>query len=276
MPTWIDTHCHLDASEFAGQEAQVRARAAREGVAHCVLPAVQANNFTRVRELAHTLGDSYALGIHPLYVAQATEADLGLLDHQLTQYKDDPRLVAVGEIGLDYFVPELNESPLRERQEFFYSEQLKLASKHQLPVIVHVRRSADELLKGLRRHKCLWQGIAHAFNGSEQQAHEFIKLGFKLGFGGALTFERALQLRKLVTQLPLEAIVLETDSPDMPPQWIYQTALQRQEGARHGRNEPSQLPRIAQVVADLRGITLEMLAQATSDNALAALPRIKL
>ena len=97
-----------------------------------------------------------------------------------------------------------------------------------------------------------------------------------MGFGGALTFERALQLRKLVTQLPLEAIVLETDSPDMPPQWIYQTALQRQEGARHGRNEPSQLPRIAQVVADLRGITLEMLAQATSDNALAALPRIKL
>jgi len=273
---WIDSHCHLDAAEFAPDVAAVRARAAAQGVAHCVLPAVEAANFDAVRRLAHDGGDSYALGIHPLYVGRAQDDDLARLDQQLQQHKDDPRLVAVGEIGLDYFVPELSISPLRERQDYFYREQLKLALKHQLPVILHVRRSADMLLKGLRAvgNGGQWQGIAHAFSGSEQQALEFIKLGFKLGFGGAVTYERALQLRRLAATLPLESIVLETDAPDMPPHWLYKTAEQRAAGEPQGRNEPGELPRIAQVLAELRRIDVEALAEATTRNACAALPRL--
>ena len=280
MTFWIDTHCHLDAGEFLADVAEVRARAAARQVAHCVLPAVAVNNFAAVRLLAHELSDSYALGIHPLCVPEAQEADLLALDAELALRTSDPRLVAVGEIGLDYFVPALTQSPMRERQEYFYREQLKLARKHGLPVILHVRRSADKLLKHLcdlvPDHRAGgWRGIAHAFNGSEQQAMEFVKLGFKLGFGGAVTFEPAQQLRRLAAQLPLEALVMETDSPDIPPQWLYATAAQRGAGQRQGRNEPGELPRIAQLVASLRGIPVEALASATSANALAALPRLK-
>jgi TatD DNase family protein len=278
MPVWIDTHCHLDADEFVADRAAVRARAAAAGVSHCVLPAVGVASFAAVRRLAQEFGDSYALGIHPLFVGQAQDGDLALLDAELGLCKADPRLVAVGEIGLDYFVPELAQGLLRERQDCFYREQLLLARKHGLPVILHVRRSADQLLRQLRELAPPgggWSGIAHAFNGSAQQAGEFIKLGLKLGFGGALTYERALQLRRLAAQLPLEALVLETDSPDIAPRWLYKTVVQRAHGQAQGRNEPAELPRIAAVVAQLRGITVEALAAATTANALAALPRLK-
>jgi TatD DNase family protein len=278
MTIWIDTHCHLDAAELAPDAAAVRARATATGVAHCVLPAVEVGNFEAVRQMAQAHGDSYALGIHPLYVAQAGGADLARLDAELLRHREDPHLVAVGEIGLDFFVPELCVGPLRERQEYFYLEQLKLARKHELPVLLHVRRSADRLLKGLRLHAAgkQWRGIAHAFNGSEQQARAFIDLGFKLGFGGAFTHERALQLRRLAAALPLEAIVLETDAPDMPPRWLYQTAGQRAAGAAQGRNEPGELPRIGAELAALRGISPLELARATTRNALTALPRMAL
>ena len=278
MTVWIDTHCHLDAPEFASDVLAMRARATASGVAHCVLPAVRVANFAAVRELAHQFGDSYALGVHPLCVPQAADADLAALNAELALRHSDPLLVAVGEIGLDYFVPELTVSPMRERQEFFYREQLKLARRHKLPVILHVRRSADRLLKHLRElagAEGSWHGIAHAFNGSDVQAAQFVELGFKLGFGGAVTFERALQLRHLAGTLPLDAIVLETDAPDIPPHWLYKTAQQRQGGAAQGRNEPAELPRIAQVVADLRGMSLATLAQATTRNAASALPRLE-
>jgi len=278
MPVWIDTHCHLDAAEFAADRAAMRDRAGTAGVALCVLPAVGVFNFAAVRELAHQFGDSYALGIHPLCVKQAADGDLALLDAELALRKNDPRLVAVGEIGLDYFVPELSESPLRERQEFFYREQLKLARKHGLPVILHVRRSADRLLKHLRDlapQGQAWQGIGHAFNGSGQQAGEFIKLGLKLGFGGAATFDRALQLRRLAADLPLSSLVMETDSPDIAPHWLYRTAEERVDGRGQSRNEPAELPRIAAVVAQLRGIPVDELAAASTANALAALPRLQ-
>ena len=277
MTFWIDTHCHLDASEFSADLAAVRARAADKSVGLCVLPAVAAGNFETVRTLAHRFADSYALGIHPLCVPDAQEADLQTLDDALALRHGDPRLVAVGEIGLDYFVEALKEAPMRERQEYFYRAQLKLARKHGLPVILHVRRSADKLLKHLREVQPDggWRGIAHAFNGSSSQAMEFVKLGFKLGFGGAVTFEAALQLRRLAAQLPLDALVMETDSPDIPPHWIYRTAVQRAEGLLQGRNEPGELPRIAQQVAGLRGISTEDLAAATTANALHALPKLR-
>ena len=276
MSFWIDTHCHLDAAEFAPDGDAVRARAAAKGVGHCVLPAVEVGNFDAVRLLAHAGGDSYALGIHPIYVAQAGDADLATLDEHLSRYRDDPRLVAVGEIGLDLFVPELCIEPLRQRQEHFYREQLKLARKHGLPVLLHVRRSVDSVLKGLREmaQGQVWRGIAHAFNGSVQQAHALTELGLKLGFGGALTYERALQLRRLAVRLPLESIVLETDAPDMAPRWLYKTSGQRAAGEAQGRNEPAELARIGAELAALRGLSPDELAAATTRNAIGSLPRL--
>ena len=276
MTNWIDTHCHLDAPELGLDVVAVTLRASAAGVVHCVLPAVAVSNFQTVRLLAEQFDYSYALGIHPVCVPQAQEADIKALDDELTLRQSDPRLVAVGEIGLDFFVPELIEPAMRDRQAFFYRAQLKLARKHGLPVILHVRRSADKLLKHLRDIQPAggWRGIAHAFNGSHQQAAEFIKLGFKLGFGGAVTYEAALQLRRLATELPLDALVMETDSPDIPPQWLYTTAANRALGIDQGRNEPAELPSIAQVVAGLRGLSLLEFAQATTANALQALPKL--
>jgi TatD DNase family protein len=265
---WIDTHCHLDAPEFAADRDAVVARARAAGVDQIVLPAVAAANFDAVRALAHAHGFVYALGIHPLCVDRAGDADLERLRDALAARRDDPRLVAVGEIGLDHFVPGLD----RERQERFYAAQLEIAREFGLPVILHVRRSADRLLKHLRRAPVAG-GIAHAFNGSAQQAQAFVELGLRLGFGGTVTFDRSLQIRRLACSLPLEAIVLETDSPDIPPQWLYRTAAQRAHGAV-ARNEPGELPRIAAVLAQLRGITPAALAQAVRANACAALPRL--
>ena len=270
MPVWIDTHCHLDAGEFGADADAVRVRAASAGVAQCVLPAVDVAGFDAVRQLAHRHGDGYGLGIHPLATPRATDRDLTLLDEALTLHRGDARLVAVGEIGLDFFVRGLDAA----RQELFYREQLALARRHGLPVLLHVRRSADRLLKHLRALPAT--GIAHAFNGSWQQACAFVDLGFKLGFGGAVTYDRALQLRRLAAGLPLSAIVLETDAPDIPPHWLYRTAAERDAGAPQGRNEPAELPRIGRVVAQLRGIDEAELAEATTRNALEALPRLRL
>lgn len=268
---WIDTHCHLDAPEFASDRAQVRQSARDAGVGLCVLPAVQRQDWPSVQALADEHGDAYALGIHPLYVPQAQSDDLDALDEALTQARRDPRLVAVGEIGLDYFVPELCTPEMRERQWKFYVAQLRLAQKHGLPVILHVRRSADMLLKGLRQVKVVG-GIAHAFNGSAQQAQAFIDLGFALGFGGAMTYERATALRELARTVPEQALVLETDAPDIPPHWLYQSAQARATGLPQGRNAPAELPRIAQVLAEVRGIDVQALQALTTSNAMRVLP----
>ena len=274
MPHWIDTHCHLDAPEFAPDVDAVRARAADAGVGLCVIPAVEVPAFEGARALAQRLGDGYALGIHPMYVARAEDDALDRLDAALQAHAADPRLVAVGEIGLDYFVPELAQGPLREKQERFFRAQLRLARRHGLPVILHVRRSVDQILKGLREIG-VPSGIAHAFGGSRQQADAFLDMGFKLGFGGATTYERATRLRALAAELPPHAMVLETDAPDIPPHWLYATAEQRAAGQAQGRNEPGELPRIAEAIAMLRRQPADELAQATSANALAALPRLK-
>jgi TatD DNase family protein len=229
---------------------------------------VAVDNFEAVRELAHRHRFAYALGIHPLCVDAADEArDLQTLRDAVEKHRDDARLVGIGEIGLDHFVPGLD----RAKQERFYAAQLLIAHDAGLPVIVHVRRSADDLLKHLRRVPV--RGIVHAFNGSAQQAQVFVELGFRLGFGGAMTFDRALQIRRLAQTLPDDAIVLETDAPDIPPHWLYRTAAQRADG-EHSRNEPAQLPRIAQTLAALRGWSEAQTAAITTANAQAALPRL--
>lgn len=274
---WIDTHSHLDAPEFErnGHLAGVLiAQSAINNVAMSVIPAVEKSNFSAVRELAHAHGQAYGLGIHPLYVPQALDADLQALDAQLTQHHDDPRLVAVGEIGLDFFVPALCTPDMREKQIQFYRAQLRIAKQHQFPVILHVRKSADELLKALREIGS-HGGIAHAFNGSEQQAMQFVEMGFALGFGGTVTYERSLHIRALAQSLPAHAIVMETDAPDIPPQWIYATAEERANGKPQGINSPIELPRIGQVVALLRSVRVEQWAEQTTANACRVLPKLK-
>jgi TatD DNase family protein len=255
----IDTHCHLDAREFDADRPRVAEAARAAGVGVIVVPAVEVGNFNAVRQLAldHP-GCVYALGIHPMYVDRAEDCDLEQLEAALEAHRDDPALVAVGEIGLDFFVPGLD----RERQERFLAEQLAMARRFELPVILHVRRSQDIVLKHLRRQR-VCGGIAHAFNGSVQQAWAFLELGFALGFGGAMTFERALRIRALARDLPRDAHVLETDSPDIAPGWIHP-----------GRNDPSQLPAIAEVFAGLRGVPVDVAIAQTDANALRVLPRL--
>lgn len=271
MGCLIDTHCHLDTVSLAPTSLLLELEEATKGVAHCVIPAVEVANFDTVRTLAHALGYSYGLGIHPLVVERTSEDDLSLLKSMLEKYQYDPRLVGIGEIGLDGFYGFGNV--ISEKQEFFFREQLKIARELDLPVMLHVRRAVDKVLKHLRDIP-VRGGIAHAFNGSLQQAHHFIQRGFKLGFGGAVTYERARHLRQLVQTLPLDALVLETDAPDMPPHWLYVTAEQRAAGIVPPDNIPAELPRIAALIADLRGITPEALAQATTQNAMAALPKL--
>ena len=249
----IDSHCHLDALEFDADRDAVHARALAAGVDGMVIPAVERANFAAVAALCRDYAGCHpAYGIHPMYVDRAEEGDLIALRATLQR----EAAVAVGEIGLDNFVPARNT----ERQTFYFTEQLKIARDFDLPVILHVRKAIDEVLRELRKYK-VRGGIAHAFNGSRQQADEFIKLGFKLGFGGAMTWSRALRIRELATTLPLECIVLETDSPDIPPEWLGQ----------QGRNEPAELSRIADVLADLRGVKVDEMAERTIANTRAVL-----
>ena len=262
---WIDTHCHLDAPEFLGSLPSIIAAAKEKNVQAILLPAVKVADCQHVRELAAQYGGEipglvYTLGIHPLYTNQAHEEDIALLEEQIKQSLSDPRFVGIGEIGLDYFVEGLDP----HKQEYFFHAQLDLAQKYQLPVVLHVRHSQDAILKALRRRK-IPCGIAHAFNGSFQQAEQFIELGFKLGFGGAATYERALQIRRLLTELPLDSIVTETDSPDIPPAWL------REEGTPF--NEPAFVVRIAKELAAIRGISDAEFASAAWRNAMEVLPR---
>ena len=267
-PMWIDTHCHLDAPEFAGQLPEVVAAAKVKNVQAILLPAVKAADFQNVKNIASQYSDeipglAYTLGIHPLYTNQASEQDLAILDKQIEESLTDPRFIGIGEIGLDYFVEGLDP----QRQAYIFHTQLDLAQKYQLPVILHVRRSQDAILKALRQRK-LTGGIAHAFNGSFQQAEQFIQLGFKLGFGGAATYERALQIRRLLVELPFDSLVTETDSPDIPPAWL------KQEGVKF--NEPAFVARIAKELAAIRGVSAEQFAAVVWQNAMQVLPRWKI
>lgn len=251
-PYFIDTHCHLDAAEFNPDRDAEYARAVEAGVTIQIIPAVSRDNFVAVAATCERYpGCLPAWGLHPMLLDVHRPEHLAELRTQI----ENARPVAVGEIGLDLFVSHLDY----DTQEMYYVEQLKIAQEYDLPVLLHCRKANDLILKHLRKIK-VRGGIAHAFNGSPQQADEFIKLGFKLGFGGAFTWPRANNLRRLAVDLPLEAIVLETDSPDIPPAWI-----------GRGRNAPGELPRIALVLAELRGTEVADIRAATTRNALAVL-----
>ena len=251
----IDTHCHLDAAEFDADRDAVHVAAVAAGVRQIVIPAVAVNGFKALKIcVARYPGCVAAYGLHPLCLMQAGEGDIATLRDWIIA--ENP--VAVGEIGLDHYLADID----RTRQEWFFIEQLKIAREFNLPVILHVRQAIDPVLKQLRRFKPKG-GIAHAFNGSRQQADEFIKLGFKLGFGGAMTYRGSTRIRELASSLPLESLVLETDAPDIPPAWL-----------NRGRNAPAELARIATVLDDLRGIPLAEVTAATTANAVATFPAL--
>lgn len=243
----IDTHLHLDADEFAPDRARVLERARAAGVTGFVLPAISIASGEAVRALAaQHAGCRFACGIHPLQVARAEADDIARLAAQL----EAGGACAVGEIGLDDFAPGQDA----ERQEWFFAEQLRLARRFDLPVILHVRRAQDRVLKYLRRHR-VRGGLAHAFNGSAQQAQAFIELGFALGMGGAMTFSGSTRIRALAARLPLQHLVLESDAPDMAPAW-----------AQGERNEPANVARYLVELAALRGEAPPALAEALGKN----------
>ena len=244
----IDTHCHLDAAEFDADRAAVHAAALAAGVRQIIGPGGAVDHFVRQKSTVDAYaGCVAAYGIHPLYVMDAGSDDVDLLQDWLRR----ERPLAVGEIGLDFYVDGLDVA----RQTAIFVAQLKLAKAFDLPVILHARRSVDAVLRELRRTR-VCGGIAHAFNGSRQQADALIDLGFKLGFGGAATYSGSRRIRELAATLPLESIVLETDAPDIPPAWL-----------NRGRNTPAELPRIAAEIAGLRGIPPALLMAQADANA---------
>ena len=246
----VDTHCHLDASEFDHDRNDVISRSREAGVGAFVIPAVERKAFGKVLEICGANLSCYpALGLHPMYVENAEMEDIEVLRSKALE------VMAIGEIGLDFFVEHYD----REKQVKFFEAQLKIARECDLPVLLHVRRSQDAVLGSLRKIG-VKGGIAHAFNGSMQQAEEFIRLGFKLGFGGAMTYDRATRIRSLARDLPIESIVLETDSPDMPPSFIGRS-----------RNSPEYLPKIAEVLAQLREMPVNEIKIVTTENAMEVL-----
>jgi len=250
----IDSHCHLDVEDFDADREAVLADCRARGVNRFVVPGITAATWGRLLELCRKYEGLYpALGLHPYYVAEHRQAHIAALEKRLA---DEPEVVAVGEIGLDFYI----DNPDRERQVELFEAQLAIAETASMPVIVHVRKAHNQVLKSLKRTAFTSGGIMHAFNGSLEQAREYIGLGFKLGFGGMITYERSHKLRSLAGELPLESIVMETDAPDMSGDIC------------HGRrNSPQYLPHYLAVLAELRDMPAEEVAQATSANTVAVL-----
>jgi len=243
----IDSHSHFDVAEFDGDRAHALARARAAGVRRQIVPAIDAAGFARVRELcAREHGLYPAYGLHPMYLAEHRPEHL----QELEQWIERERPVAVGECGLDFFVPGLDADAQRE----YFRRQLELARKFDLPLILHARRAVDEVTAAIRRIGNL-RGVVHSFSGSVEQAQHLWKLGFCLGLGGPLTYPRAHRLREIVATMPLEYLLLETDSPDQPLH-----------GHQGQRNEPALLAEVCACVAQLRGVEPEEVAAATTRN----------
>lgn len=249
---YIDTHTHLDCPDFDADRDKVISNAKSVGVERILVMGITASNWDRLWQLV--LSDTAlfgAFGLHPIFLDAHQDEHIDGLQQRLATLVDHPQCCAVGEIGLDYFLPELN----RERQQALLEAQLQLASDFNLPALLHVRRAHAPMIATLKRFGLQRTGIVHAFSGSREEAQEYIKLGFKLGLGGAATWPQAKRLRRTLAELPLSSLVLETDSPDMAPSFqAYQ------------RNSPEFLPEICRQLAELRGETAETLARACLNN----------
>lgn len=252
----IDSHCHLDFPVFADDIGNVIQQAQAIGIEKMIIPAVSANNWQAVYALSEQHPNVYAAyGLHPMFLNQHKQQHIVALESFLTNH---PQAVAVGECGLDFFVTGLDQ----QRQRMFFIEQLKLANKFSLPLIIHARKSLDIILKYSRQYPRQeigysgLRGVIHCFSGSEQQAYQCIEQGFLLGFGGPITYPRATKLRRLVARLPLDRLLLETDAPDQPPTDYYAQ-----------RCEPKMLIDVATTMADLRDCDVSDIVSVTSYNA---------
>lgn len=244
----IDTHSHIDVPEFDADRAAAIARARVAGVTAQIVPAIEAATFPALEQLCADEPGLYpAYGLHPLLIAEHRPEHLD----QVRAYLDAGKAIGVGEIGLDYYIEGLDP----DTQRHYFIEQLKLAHDYDLPVVVHARRAVEEVIAHLRKFPGL-TGVVHSFPGSEEQARQLWKLGFTLGIGGPVTYERANRLRRLVASMPIEYLLLETDSPDQPDQW-----------QRGQRNEPALLVRVAEVIAGLRRVSVAEIAGHTTANA---------
>lgn len=248
----FDTHCHLDSPLFDPDRNTVLENCRKKGIDHILVPGIEQSGWERLLNLCEQEKELYpALGLHPLFIEQHQPQHLKQLEDHLAEHQ----AVSIGEIGLDFFI----DNPDKERQLKYFSAQLDIAINAKLPVVLHIRKAHDQVLSVLRKQPVVG-GFAHAFNGSLQQAQQFIDLGFKLGFGGALTYKRSRKIRHLAQSLPLDAIVLETDAPDMP------VAAHRGE-----RNSPEYIVDCLAVLAELRHEDPQYIAEQTCGNALSIL-----
>ncbi len=249
----IDSHCHIDVANFDADRDAVLADCRAQGISRIVVPGITAPGWDKLLRLCRQQTGLYpVLGLHPVYLEQHGADDLKRLEQRLADEND---VVAVGEVGLDFYLSGLD----RRRQIALFEAQLAIANTAHLPLILHVRKAHDPVISMLKRIRPKG-GIVHAFNGSLEQGRQYIALGFKLGFGGMMTYERSVKLRKLAQQLPLQAIVLETDAPDMSGQ-----------SCRGQRNSPQYLPQYLLALAEIRAESTETIAAATTENVLAVL-----
>lgn len=261
----IDTHCHFDVEEFDADRDAVAARTLAAGVDTVVIPGYVSRHWSRLLALCATSSAPRlvpVLGLHPCYIEEHAQADLQRLEALLAAH---PEIVAVGEIGLDYFVRELKGPELRQKQEEFFRAQLALASRFQRPVVLHVRKAHADVLRVLREERFAGGGIVHAFSGGIEEARHYARHGFCLGIGGPLTYDQSRRLRAVVADMPLDCLVLETDAPDMTPQ------PHRQSGPVPTRNSPEFLPAVAAALAALKGVSLDEVEQATRRQSIAIL-----
>ena len=245
----IDTHCHLDLAVFDEDRETILDRCNGLGLNKIIVPAINQKGWNNLLAICHQSKTLVpALGLHPVFIDEHNLTDINLLDEYITKYKP----VAIGEIGLDYYIKDTD----KEKQERYFDMQLTLAEKYQLPVILHVRKAHDTVLKILNK-KNIPGGSCHAFNGSIEQAKKYIEMGFKLGFGGTLTYPKARKIHELAKQISLDNILLETDSPDMS-------------GYEHKneRNQPDFIVDALKSLADLKQIDQKLVAEQTSQNAI--------
>lgn len=244
----IDSHCHLDLADFTADLPETLARARSAGVSGFIVPATAASGWPYLAELAGKQGDFHpAYGLHPVFMAEHQQSHLADLSDWLTR----PECVAVGECGLDFFEPYLDAV----QQELVFITHIRLAKQLDKPLIIHARKATERVMQLLKQHGPV-RGVIHSYSGSLEQARQLIAMGFMLGIGGPLTYPRSRRLRALVQEIPLQCLLLETDSPDQP-----------MFGAQGRRNEPAQLIHVAQALAEARGITASLVAEQTSANA---------
>lgn len=248
MPIIIDSHCHIDFSDFAADRSEVIQRAQQVGVEKIIVPGVQRSSWDRVRHCCDTYPALYpCYGLHPYFISEHNKADI----HALQDYIDQHRPVAIGECGLDFFLRDLD----RELQQFYFEQQLDIALQANLPVVIHARKSTEAVIDAIKQRQGL-RGMIHSYSGSYQQAVKLLDLGFYLSFGGPVTFEKATRLRKLVSQLPLDSILVETDAPDQPGQM-----------ANRQRNEPAFIAEVVEQIALLQHTDTNRVADITRENA---------